>query len=128
MDEIDILTYVHRFKISHFRGIFMRDNLPRFPRRQECAIINLDSIYGSGTHWTAYYKHFNDVYYFDSYGNLPPPLELIQYFGNRDHIYYNTNNYQKFDSTICGQLCIMFLNHIYEKKNKKINKNIIRNE
>lgn len=115
MDELDILTYVHRFKINHFRGIFMRDTLLERPKKQECAIINLDSIDGDGTHWVAYFKYLNDIYYFDSYGNLPPPLEVIHYFGNDTNIYYNTYNYQKFGSTICGQLCIMFLYHMNGK-------------
>lgn len=90
----------------------MRDNLPAKLNDKECAIINLDSIKGDGTHWVAYFKNMNDVHYFDSYGNLPPPLELLEYFGNDSKIYYNAYKYQDYDSTICGQLCVMFLYYI----------------
>lgn len=115
MNELDIYTHIHLLKIKRFRGIFMRDTLPSHPRKIECAIINLDSINGNGTHWVTYYKYLNDIYYFDSYGNLPPPIEVIMYFGNDKNIYYNTYIYQKFGTTICGQLCIMFLYHMNKK-------------
>lgn len=69
-------------KFKHFRGIFMRDNLPKSPKRNECAIINLDSVNGLGTHWVSYCKLNNIAYYFDSFGNLPPPKELIEYLSS----------------------------------------------
>lgn len=85
----------------------MRDQLPTNPRYNEYAIVNQDSNSGSGTHWVAYKKHNNTVLYFDSYGNLKPPWELIEYFKNcnilynRDQIQYNGYN--------CGHLCLKFL-------------------
>jgi hypothetical protein len=109
MDEADIYTFASILKIKHFRGVFMRDTLPERPWINESAIVNLDSIQGPGTHWIAYCKKQNTVYYFDSFGNLSPPLELINYFGNKIKIYYNYNNYQKFNTFICGQLCLIFL-------------------
>lgn len=94
----------------------MRDNLPRKCRKNECAVINLDSIKGPGTHWVAYGKRNKEVYYFDSFGDLQPPNELIIYFGSDiHHIFYNYINYQKYDSVICGQLCITFLYHFNKK-------------
>lgn len=37
-------------------------------------VFNLDPHYKSGSHWTAMYTNFNNggIYYFDSYGVLPP--------------------------------------------------------
>lgn len=96
----------------------MRDRLPRSgPLKNECGIVNLDSSTGSGTHWVAYYKKGNVIDYFDSFGNLQPPIELINYLGER--INYNYFQYQKFNSINCGHLCLSFL---FDKCNYKINK------
>lgn len=86
----------------------MRDTLPSHPRKYECAIINLDSVRGPGTHWVAYKKRGNFVVYFDSFGALKPPIELVKYL-NKCVIKYNFNPYQKFDTVNCGHLCLEFL-------------------
>lgn len=86
----------------------MRDTLPKTPRQTECAVVNLDSNINVGTHWTAYYKNGNDVHYFDSFGNLKPPTELIDYLKNCN-IVYNHGNFQDFDDINCGHLCLKFL-------------------
>lgn len=86
----------------------MRDDLPARPREYESAIVNLDSVRGSGTHWVCYRKKRNNVVYFDSFGNLPPPVELINYFGS-SNIQYNYERHQGFGSVICGHLCLKFL-------------------
>lgn len=93
----------------------MRDRLPKNALSNECAIVNLDSIHGPGTHWVAYCKNKNDVYYYDSFGNLPPPPELLTYFGSDSKIYFNYFKYQDFNTFICGQLCLTFLNDINKK-------------
>lgn len=85
----------------------MRDKLPRKPRERECGVINLDSYRGIGTHWVAYYKNYDEIEYFDSFGNLQPPLEVLKYLGN--NIKYNYKREQNFDSFNCGHLCLKFL-------------------
>ena len=74
----------------------MRNALPSDgPKLKETAVVNLDDKSGPGTHWVAYRKLGTDVTYFDSFGNLKPPKELIHYLGvNR--IKFNYKNYQKF--------------------------------
>lgn len=72
----------------------------------------MDKSSGEGTHWVAYNKCGNSINYFDSYGNLRPPQELSKYFcsnQSKSAIYYNHDNYQKFDSINCGHLCLKFL-------------------
>lgn len=86
----------------------MRDKLPQNPKSTECAVVNLDSITGPGTHWTAYYKRGSTVEYFDSFGNLKPPKELIRYF-KKCRILYNHITYQNYDEKNCGHLCLEFL-------------------
>lgn len=86
----------------------MRDDLPPHPLKKECAIMNLDKSENAGTHWVAFAKLDNYVEYYDSYGNLKPPEELIKYIG--PNIFYNYDNDQKHNTYKCGHLCLKFLN------------------
>lgn len=87
----------------------MRNDLPvDGPQYQEAAIINLDDKTGPGTHWVAYRKKGKNVIYFDSFGDLQPPLELMLYLGV-DEIKYNQTRFQDFDTFYCGHLCLKFL-------------------
>lgn len=95
--------------VKYFRGVFMRNGLPRKPWRRESAIINLDGKNGPGTHWVAYKLNNNKVTYFNSFGDLMPPKELIKYFGKNKIISYNKRRYQSFRSTKCGFYCYKFL-------------------
>lgn len=87
----------------------MKDQLPNRPLKNEIAIVNLDSGFGSGTHWVCYNKKGHVVNYFDSFGNLRPPKELLDYFGVDTHVQYNYTNYQPLSTVICGHLCLLFL-------------------
>lgn len=96
-------------KVAHFRGVFMRNDLPKLgPRKNESAIINLDDKEGPGTHWVAYKKVNNKVIYFDSFGDLQPPKDLMDYLGV-GRVLYNHKRYQKYDTVVCGHLCLKFL-------------------
>ena len=92
----------------------MRDTLPvRGPQKYESTIINLDSIRGMGTHWVAYKKNNSDVTYYDSFGDLPPPKELVRYLQTgrqaAKNIYYTYDREQRFGTVLCGHLCLKFL-------------------
>lgn len=87
----------------------MRNALPYKPYKNECAIINLDDKDGPGTHWVAYMKRINKIIYFDSFGDLKPPKELINYFGPKTKVLYNYEKIQNFNTYICGHLCLKFL-------------------
>lgn len=88
----------------------MRDNLPTYERpwKNECMVINHDSIQNNGTHWTCYIKEDTNVYYFDSFGKLGPPLELLTYLGSDCTVFYNYKQFQEFNTIICGHLCLEF--------------------
>lgn len=111
LTSLDIIE--HSNDIPYFRGVYMRDKLPKKPKRIECAIINLDSYKNEGTHWVAYVKLNDYCEYFDSFGDLKPPLELCEYMKNIK-IVYNYINYQSYDTVNCGHLCIKFLNTFWE--------------
>lgn len=115
LTNIDILKYAKLLKIPFFRGVFMRNSLPKDgPRVNESAVINLDNADGAGSHWVAYRKRKNNILYFDSFGNLKPPLDLVKYFKSKK-ILYNHERYQEFDTIICGHLCLKFLTNQLKK-------------
>jgi hypothetical protein len=90
----------------------MRNTLPiSGPYLNECGILNLDKAEGPGTHWTAYKKTGKNAIYFDSFGDLRPPTELIQYLQSKGScsIIYNHQNLQSYNMINCGHLCLKFL-------------------
>lgn len=96
---------------TFFRGTFSRDELSRLkPKKgREAGIINLSKSFQRGTHWVAWTKKSSHIMrYFDSFGDLPPPPEFIQYASRYD-IEYNVERAQNFETVICGQLCLCFL-------------------
>ena len=96
--------------IPYFRNVFMRNNLPIKIWRNESGIVNLDDQRGRGTHWCAYIKRGKYIYYFDSFGDLRPPKELIKYFSPSNKlIFYNRQRFQSNNSSRCGQYCLDFL-------------------
>lgn len=93
----------------------MRDALPiGGPWKREAIILNLDDSRGAGTHWVCFRKEGNKVIYFDSYGDLRPPIELEKYLAG-SLLSYNKTNYQSVhtESEICGHLCLAFLLNKY---------------
>ena len=115
LTNLDIDHYVKEMHIPNFRGVFMRDNLPKRSKKIECLILNHDSIQNRGTHWTAVVKVEKKAYYFDSFGKLPSPFELVKYLGRSTQIQINNDRYQSFDSVICGHLCLKFLHDFWFK-------------
>ncbi|KAF4529737.1 hypothetical protein B566_EDAN017889 [Ephemera danica] len=109
LTDHELNQYAKKFYIPSFRGVFMRQSLPSRPWMRERAIINLDNKEGEGTHWTAYEINNGFMRYFDSYGNLPPPTELMRYARDVKSISYNRERYQRDRATDCGLWCLKFL-------------------
>ena len=106
----ELLKYAKLFKIKNFRGVFMRDTLPKNRFKSiESGIVNLDSNKSQGTHWVCYYGNN----YFDSFG-LPPPDEVVKYM--KTPIFYNSNEIQDRQSVTCGHLCLYVLKHLSDGK------------
>ena len=130
LNQYDLDLYVKKLKIPHFRGIFMRDDLPKKSLKTECGILNLDSVEGPGTHWTCWFKIEDICYYFDSFG-LNCPEEFDEYV--KCDILYSTNKIQKMNEVICGHLCLYVLYGLMNKLDfheivlyLKYNKNIVK--
>jgi len=51
LSNLEITESVKKLRMPSFRGVFVRDALPRTPTKNECGILNLDDASGNGTHW-----------------------------------------------------------------------------
>ena len=113
LSNIDILDWVNKLGIKHFRGVYSRDNLPAKMNKKECGIINLDSQIGPGTHWVCYRNIDRYCEYFDSFG-LPMPEEVLTYLSTGGkQIIYSHDEIQERNSVLCGYWCLYFL---YERQ------------
>lgn len=92
----------------------MKDALPNKSRNIECGVVNLDNSNNEGTHWVAYVKIKDYCEYFDSFGNLKPPAEIVNYLDS-PNLLYNYTNYQNFNTVNCGHLCLKFLKSFWNK-------------
>ena len=86
----------------------MKNQLPEKPYLNESGIVNLQTDKQPGSHWISYIKKGRSVICFDSFGNIPPSPELVEYFKNCE-IKYNRRNFQKIDEQNCGALALQFL-------------------
>lgn len=87
----------------------MRDTLPKKPQEVECWILNQEDNQSAGSHWCTLVKIKNRAWYYDSFGHLAPPLEVVRYLGKNVKIFYNYHQHQDFGTYVCGQLCLKFL-------------------
>ena len=79
LTNIDLCEYARELGIEKFRGVFMRDTLPKIPHRRECGIVNFNTSRQQGSHWVCYYKDGkNKRIYFDSFGQVAP-MEIRKY-------------------------------------------------
>ena len=91
LSNLEVIYAAKRLSLYGFRGVFLRDTLPKKEKLNECGILNLDSSSGNGTHWVMWFKKGKDKFYFDSYG-VQPPSELIAYL--MSPIFYSSERVQ----------------------------------
>ena len=114
LSSLEIIDAAKKLSLCGFRGVFLRDTLPKNPKLNECGILNLDSSYGDGTHWLMWFKKGKDKFYFYSYG-VQPPSELIAYL--KSPIFYNSERVQQNDEVFCGHLCLFSLKQLSLRNN-----------
>ena len=109
----DILRYA--VDLPYFRGMYMRDTLPKRSLDRECGVVNLNTSHQPGSHWVCYHKDPQCRIYFDSFGQITP-MEIQKYLKttqefeeDKSVIQRNTDIVQAINSTNCGQLCLMVL-------------------
>ena len=113
LSNFELLDYVKQLNIPNFRGVFMRDELPKKPWINECGIVNFNTSLEPGSHWVAYYKNGTQRIAFDSYGQviLKEICDYLKTNKEKNHavIQRNTDVIQKFNTQICGHLCLYVL-------------------
>ena len=116
LSNFNIEKFVKDFKIKHFRGVFMKDEIPQKINTIQCGIKNLENSDQEGSHWTAYYKNNDKEYYFDSYRNAPPPKQLAKYLDSKNIIYKKIRFQNYNDPPICDHLSNRFETVIKRKQ------------
>ena len=123
LSNFDLMEWVKKLNLKHFRGIFSRDNLPQ-KIKKEIGIINLDDMQGPGTHWVCYRNVDSVVEYFDPFG-LIMPNEALKYFrSSGKHIVYSLDEIQNRNTVLCGYWCLYYL---FERQNGKSILDVIHN-
>ena len=115
----DLVRYARELEIENFRGVFMRDTLPKHgPHYRECGVMNLNTSREPGSHWVCYFKDgggMNQRIYFDSFGQVTP-VEIQKYLKTKNEyetqaavIQRNTDIVQHVNTHVCGHLCLFVL-------------------
>jgi hypothetical protein len=140
LSNSDLISICIKLKIK-LVGVFMKDEL-KAPLSQGCYIINLQDHNQGGSHWTAFIKDKGNIYYYDSFGVVPPQNIYDIFIKDSDNIYYLDQldrRDQDIDATSCGWWSISFLYYMTNSKgptldrmkkfDKKFNKkDTIKNE
>ena len=122
LTNFDLYNHVNQLKIPNFRGIYIRDALPKKTWKKECGIMNFNTSDQSGSHWVCWYKNGSERIYFDSFGCITP-IELQNYLktplefeNNTRCIQRNSEQVQEANTQICGQLCLYVLKNLSQGK------------
>ena len=122
LTNFDLYKYIERLKIPNFRGVYMRDTLPKKTWKKECGIMNFNTSDQSGSHWVCWYKIGSTRIYFDSFGCITP-IKLQNYLkttpefrNNTPCIQRNSEQVQEANTQICGQLCLYVLKNLSQGK------------
>ena len=117
LTDVELMGYARReLKIPHFRGVYMRDSLPKSgAHARECGIMNFNKSSQPGSHWVCYYRDPHHRIYFDSFGQITP-MEIQKYLKTPRElksgvgvIERNTDIVQHINTHVCGQLCLFVL-------------------
>ena len=97
-----------------FNGVYYRDNLPK-TIKSGTYVINLDEYEDVGAHWIALYVKNNEITYFNSFGVEHVPKEIKKFIEHKN-IKINIFKIQADNSTMCGYVCIGFINFMFAGK------------
>jgi hypothetical protein len=108
LTNFDIENICHTLKLP-LNGAFMKDQINLKTLKNGNFIMNLQNHDEGGSHWTAFIKKKNHIYYSDSFGCLPPQNEVNVFQMQGDKTFYNNTVLQHIDSDMCGYFSILFL-------------------
>lgn len=117
--NVDLTDYLRKYEGKngfHFTGVIMKDEVKKIQIHQKMfMIVNYDNSNQQGSHWVAIVKNGGDVYHFGSYGI--PPLQQIKGKFSKYQIFYNDRPVQQNETSICGYLCLNFIEYMIQEKN-----------
>ena len=117
LTNVELSSYAKQLQIPCFRGVYMRDELPKTKAREkECAIVNFNTSLEPGSHWVCFYKDGREQrIYFDSFGQITP-IEIQNHLKTKSEltndaavIQRNTDIVQAVNTRVCGHLCLFVL-------------------
>ena len=123
LTNLDISEYARKLGIQNFRGMFMRNTLPRgVAHHKKCGIVNFTTSQPPGSHWVCYFKDdMKRRTYFDFFGQTTP-VEIQKYLKTKREyetgkavIQRNTFIVQHVNIHVCGQLCLFVLTSLTRK-------------
>jgi hypothetical protein len=109
LSNFQLIDAAKKLGIKNFRGVFVRDELPKNPNKVECGILNTGDSSTNGFHWICWHKNGKTKICFDSYA-LPPPVELVEYL--KKPVWYNSERVQFGNTVFCGHLCLYVLKRL----------------
>ena len=92
---------------KNYIGTYSKDNVPVLKNSQS-TIINLQSHFKKGSHWTSYKRIAIKIFYFDSYG-VAYIADIIKNQYHKYKFICNIYRIQSMDSNQCGRFCILFV-------------------
>ena len=123
LSNFDLMDWLKKLGIKHFRGIYSRDGLPH-KIRKECGIINLDDMTGPGTYWVCYRNLDSVVEYFDPFGLIMPNEALKCFRTSGKRIVYSMDEIQNRSTVLYGYWCLYYL---FERQRGNSILNVIHN-
>ena len=107
LTNTDLSKLAKKYNVK-LNGIYMKDELNENNLTDGNYIMNLQNHDQGGTHWTAFIKHGQNIFYCDSYGQYPPQNEF-NLFNKFHHIYILAEDLQDYNSELCGWFALFFI-------------------
>lgn len=112
-DEIESALRSDSFSRHLFKGVYACDELPKNLIRPAMVVANTDARGSPGSHWVAFYLPLaGKCVYFDSYGLPPSQPEFVEFLNHHcRHWKHNGVDLQSLHTNVCGEYCVLFLEH-----------------
>jgi hypothetical protein len=109
LSNFDLMDLAQRMDIP-LVGVYSKDKLPK-QKIKGLFIVNIGDFHTGGSHWCCFSTVPRSVYYYDSYGAVPP-IEVDYYIKATTGLKRYTINKiqtQSLGATYCGWFCIACL-------------------
>ena len=104
----EIINAAKTQSLNGFRGVFLRDTLPKKAKLNECGILNLDSSSDDGPHWIMWFKKVR----MSSISIVMICSLLVSWLHIKSPIFDNSERIQQNGEVFCGHLCLFELKQL----------------